>query len=674
MQGEMEGTRPSYGVLYWVGSHDTTRDISYEQAPALLIDKTYDYLTQDETQHQLDLENMKQWQCMIMHICKHDGEPWQGPLVYALLLNDLSTVSDWIVTGEPNKEGIFHCHAMLKTGTRTDSIRRTITSTWQALMCNEAFVRRCGPQSTFDCLKIQRCHKPSSMLMYLMKAPFWVASNNERLLKTAISLDHHNMNERFRPVPEPEQIAPIEEGINQMTKEIIEAVVESGAKTLEELMAAHPQMISKYLHRPGLPTIVSNCMAFVKATGGSWNICNFAKYNPDPGYIHKVLLHQEIQPSEFDEVFFKWITKQDSKRNTLYIKGPSNTGKSAFITGLKSIVPWGEIVNSNSFAFEGLLNCVIGVWEEPLCSPELAEKAKQVLEGMQCSIPVKYKKPQMLPRTPIIITTNHDLWRFCTREEDMFKNRMFMYEFKYPVRDCNFDCRACERSCQCSYCRASCGSAPGDGSSSPGRVQTGDQSIPPRKRGDFRTEPQPDVGSGSLRDPGEGPSWRYDSTCGSSSTSTKKQCTDSSGRASSSSTTIKRDVVGDAKHGSSSTRDGICSSISSPIQHVESRQSPRRDGQDSGGDGNTTSGKHKRKRDNGRDGGDIRQYGNIFKLGLGETSEKETSTISFLAKERRLDRQMGPWIDPKTMHMLPMQVPLKHDWQCYLSYLYHKYG
>lgn len=601
------------------------------------------------------LLNMKEWQCGIFQINDSQGDPIIDPIPYALFLNNLTMCNGWCITGEYNKDGIFHTHAMLRTGARSDSVRRSMLVVWQNLLLNSEFQHIVGgPQCTMDCLKLQRCHKPSSMMEYMMKNPEWVMSTDERWLDFLYNIDKWGLNYRFKKQLEEPQEHETAPEINQMSKEIIDLIIGAGCKTFEDCLRHGGVVMSKYLHRPGLKAIVDNCLQFVKSTGHRWQLSLFEAYDPDPSAIHKVLLHQGIRPTDFDPIFHKWITKGDTKRNCICIQGPSNTGKSAFVSGLKQCVVWGEIVNGQTFMFEGLCETVLGFWEEPLCSPEAAEKTKQVLEGMATSIPVKYKKPFLLPRTPILITTNHDLWRFCSTEEEAFKNRMWIFTFYQAVQNCSYSPRAVEPSCQCGYCFGSRGRSLGVGGASLGGMQTTEQPVSTGEQSSG-TESNTDVRTGSMHGAGE----RASGSPSSTSSSTDQQCTDPTESGFSAPRPVSRHV---GQFRIVSARYDQCRStrVRISVQSDEGAGSSSRDTSKTRG-GTNRRGAHGTRDTRGKHASSV-----SVDTPSTETNQEE---IPVKTKKPRLGGKMGP-----SKVTLPMQVPIKEEWQQYLSYLYHWYG
>nr|QUS52577.1 NS1 [Mute swan feces associated chapparvovirus 2] len=649
MSGEMGSTSSDNGEVLrylWRGG-------SLQQAPAPL--NNAESVLDDE----LKMWDAKTMICSVMSICTNEGDPVTDPFMYGALLNKLPNCAMWAACCELNPDGIPHVHTLSCTGQRTDAYKRSALTIWNQLKGTISLdITR---EDMLDVLKCQKCHRPSSMLAYMTKKPIWVMTNMPRLMATLDGCMQYQKGARFIKEPKTET-----EAMNSMAKEITCTILEHGCRTVEDCMRRAPEIMQKYLHRGSFQTVVNNCLLYVKATARIWNLNQYKSHNPDPSSIHGILINQGIDVDQFDLDFYRWINKLDTKKNTFVLWGPSNTGKSAMITGLKSCVSWGEIVNSNTFAFEALPECTLGVWEEPLISPELAEKCKQVFEGMETSIPIKYKKPYKLPRIPIIMTTNHAPWRFCTAEETMFRNRMFIYEFRYTMTEPDFIPRSGRGSCQCSYCKRCTGSEASIAHGTTGKMPRGEQSIQagvlPRdgsSAGDVCTGPMPEhpgsTGRASGSDSGESAS---------TSSGGEKQCTISAGSSSSTGTTTERNIHGSSgKHGSCNTGIGIQSSESRIEQHVESSGNRGHDGENSradrkrgGEDGG--SGDRKRPRIDENQNASSENVGGM--LGRGKTIQIETQ---IQAEERELG---GPPIT--------LKIPTVTEWKCYFSYLQNKHG
>lgn len=645
-----------------MGRHGTSGDLNPTQAPSLLIHKDFVLAPIPIIEQQCKTLNFKSFACGIIQLCTNDGEALTAPLPYALLLNNILSVTDWLITGETNDDGIFHTHCILKTQSRVDSLKRSMHSVWTKLQEAPVMTQRYEQECLMDIVKLQKCHRVESMIQYLMKSPQWVLSNNENLLELAVSIDGWNLNARFKSKPE----TPISSDTSSITKDLIEVIQSGNCKTLADMIKHDPERMSKYLHRPGLLQIVNNCLTFVQATGTTWSIQSFSKYPSNPAAIHKCLLHQGIRPTHFDVDFHAWLTKKELKRNTFLIYGPSNTGKSAFIHHFKSVVSWGEVTNgSNNFNFESLIDCAFAIHEEPLISPDLAEKYKQVMEGMTASIQVKYKKPYMLPRTPVLMTANHYPWRFCSVEEPMMRNRMFIHEFNFDAKNTHYICRSSECSCECCYCTASSGRSICDGSTSSSSLSRTEQSIPTREQ-PIRSDESSNVRSRSLsirsdRDEqcsNESRSCITDSSDNSSSNPSEPTC-------SSSSSTI-RDSGFSGSSRSSSPSNRIHSSESDSIKHVESRLDR---GCDDSYSRAVRTGRKRPYKARGYDGtgSNIREHDISSKLVVLEKTETPTKTIPVPTKKPIMDRQMDT-LTPE------LTIPTADEWRSYIAFLLQKYG
>lgn len=649
-----------------MGSQGTSGDLTPEQAVQLLEDRDYVLQPLPILERSLKLYNMKEWQCGIIQICDYKGEPIKAPLVYTLFFNNITIALDWMCTGETNKDGIFHTHVMLRTGVRSDSLRRSMHTVWNKLQGSANFRQLLGGHAgSMDCLKLQKCHRPESMMGYLMKQPTWVIACKDEYLEALFSIDGWNLNERFKPKDDEGPVITEAGEMNNMTKEIIDLITDFGCKTFEDCLRCGPLIMQKYLHRPGLQTIVQNCLQFVKSTGSAWSLAVYEKFRPSPEIVHRVLLFQGIPPTDFDQKFFAWITKLDSKKNTFCLQGPSNSGKSAFINGFKQCVNWGEVVNAPTFAFESLIDCTFGIWEEPLCGPELAEKAKQVMEGMVTSIPIKHRKPQMLPRTPLLITTNHDLWRFCTTEEDMFRNRMWIFHFLYCPKDTAYLPRTSEHRCKCCSCRASCGGADAHGQPSSVRMPREEQSLEQSSRSD----PVTTLGTRPMLGAGEGPSGCQQGTSSSSSSSTNIECPGSTKSSSGTGSTAEqhmgtfRIIRGDNPKRRATT-------ITEYVEPVKHR---RNNGDDSTTTRSRPSGGGYVGRSSRGARSDKNQPSSTVHVESKLSHPQKKTEVSRYPKGPELDRYLAAQINPD-LCLTQMFAPSREDWQQYLSYLQYRYG
>ena len=150
--------------------------------------------------------------------------------------------------------------------------------------------------------------------------------------------------------------------------------------------------------------------------------------------------NHNISEREFFDALHKWIFMTDTKKNTLWLYGPPNSGKSFLAAQIihpfeKSI---GVISNQgilNEFALSHLLQSSLLLWEEPFTDVGVAQDMKNVLGGKPIAVPMKYNVRQVLNRKPILITSNYeDLTQGVNAsflELDALNKRRFMFTMTY---------------------------------------------------------------------------------------------------------------------------------------------------------------------------------------------------------------------------------------------------
>lgn len=582
-------------------------------------------------------------------------------LFYCLLFAAISSVTNFIFVQEPNADGVLHVHVLCQTYVRSDSLRRSLMGTLSKL----APFHYSQPVDLLI-VKSAKCHSPKAMLMYILKCPNTVVSTSHAWLNLAAEIIHNKLNQSYIDKHEArvkEKTQLIDYNTMQDMSNAITSIMQAHkVYTLNECIRADPETMQKFLHKPGLSQVIVNCATYVQATASMWHISQYAKSTPCPFSIHAILLRQEQLPHKFDKAFYDWITKSHQKKNLFILQGPSNTGKSCFIQNLKTIMPWGEIINGASFQYEGLIDKTIGVWEEPLIGSDMAEKFKQVSEGMTTMINVKWKKPHKLPRTPILVTTNHNIWRFCTQEENMFRNRAFIFFFNFDPSNLGPGCPSCELGCQCSSTecrfrreRASSSSSNFQNSCPSGYRPGGGFDSTTNSTGGGVTDRQ-SLGCSSTS--GAEYSLWCDSSIGTSSgASTSSACSNESGPSSGRCASAKPDYGSGWHHGPSNSSNRVCGP-STADQYVSGELRCRN------GDGPSSE-----LPEQHRYGGIGRPDYNMSGGNGGSTSGlQETGILEQcgIPGQSHLDSQQGMGRTTCTC----IRVPTEQDWKNYLSWLY----
>lgn len=150
--------------------------------------------------------------------------------------------------------------------------------------------------------------------------------------------------------------------------------------------------------------------------------------------------HQKKDRMQFGLDLLSVLDKKTNKKNCFWIKGPNDTGKSGLIRQLAEKYfkhTYGQPVNYSQFPFNDCLQKRILLWEEANIGDKVIDECKNVFGGQPCFINVKYKSACRMSRTPVLITSNFDLWRHSYQDRGPMLARCYYYEFnrKIPTRE-----------------------------------------------------------------------------------------------------------------------------------------------------------------------------------------------------------------------------------------------
>lgn len=285
---------------------------------------------------------------------------------------------------------------------------------------------------------------------------------------------------------------------------------------------------------------------------------------------------------------------------------------------------------------------------------------------MPCSISIKYKPPKILPRTPIIMTTNHYPWRWCQQEEEAFRNRCWIWPFMHSAQDTPLVFRASEHSCKCACCAASLGCPRTHGGASPGGMPTANKPLSTGEHGNPGSVTSDDVRSRSLRDPGEGTSGCYRRQPSSPRSSSDSECSDDAEPPGCSSTSASRDIRCYGTVTTRNTGDGAHNTEPSDVSTMEPSIDNGSDGHARRTDAPSKSGKQPFKRRHGAALPDTPKPHSSTSLGLRLSSSQEEA-LPLYAKQPRVDREVGAIVTT-------LRIPSSQDWQRYLAFLLKRYG
>ncbi|KAH3859678.1 hypothetical protein DPMN_102498 [Dreissena polymorpha] len=155
----------------------------------------------------------------------------------------------------------------------------------------------------------------------------------------------------------------------------------------------------------------------------------FLTYNETVNALNRWLKDQNINKFNFVKSVYKVLSKQSSKKNTIYLQGQSNAGKTwLFRSMLPDMSLVGQTSESVEFRWMTLVNKFVGlVSEMTITTVDMSNKCKEILGGEPSQVNVKNKPPVLLPRTLILLSSNALIWDHFPNEANPLRNRMFMY-------------------------------------------------------------------------------------------------------------------------------------------------------------------------------------------------------------------------------------------------------
>lgn len=146
--------------------------------------------------------------------------------------------------------------------------------------------------------------------------------------------------------------------------------------------------------------------------------------------------YQDIDYDEFCSTIFAVMDRKTSKRNTVLILGPSNSGKTVMITKPLTRIcrHFGQVGNRGNASEFVFMECVdkrmISI-DECLMNKDMLEDVKLLFGGEQMRVAVKFEGHAIIKRTPCIVTSNAAPWQLDYSQKTPIVNRCFIYDVKY---------------------------------------------------------------------------------------------------------------------------------------------------------------------------------------------------------------------------------------------------
>ena len=164
-------------------------------------------------------------------------------------------------------------------------------------------------------------------------------------------------------------------------------------------------------------------------------------------WLQNILTHNDLDHIEFFHTVFDIMDKQTVKRNTLLFIGPPNGGKTLLAESMARAAMFYCNIQSFAKGKQFLFMDAVGVRcimiNEPRITDEYVETLKNILEGCPTHVDVKYETGQMIPKTPVVVTSNQPLAMYVQSNKEMAQNAYDARCIKYTLRNMPslIDCR-----------------------------------------------------------------------------------------------------------------------------------------------------------------------------------------------------------------------------------------
>lgn len=149
-------------------------------------------------------------------------------------------------------------------------------------------------------------------------------------------------------------------------------------------------------------------------------------------YLDKFLSFQFQQNDdaklEFMSTLYNTLAKRNGKKNTIWLYGPPDCGKSYFVESIRGLMITSgstSIMNrTNNFPFNTLINVRLGILDELSYDPAIyTDPLKMLLGGNTIHVSKKYADDLPIHKTPIIIMSNTE----CLPNIEAFRSRLSRY-------------------------------------------------------------------------------------------------------------------------------------------------------------------------------------------------------------------------------------------------------
>ncbi|KAH3773954.1 hypothetical protein DPMN_175325 [Dreissena polymorpha] len=138
---------------------------------------------------------------------------------------------------------------------------------------------------------------------------------------------------------------------------------------------------------------------------------------------------QKVNKVQFIKAVYKVMSMQSAKKNTIYLQGDSNAGKTwLFRSLLPDMSLVGQTSESIEFKWQNLVDKFVGLVSElTITTIDMANKCKEIFGGEPSQVNIKNKLCQLLSRTPKLLSSNALVWDHFANEANPLRNRMYIF-------------------------------------------------------------------------------------------------------------------------------------------------------------------------------------------------------------------------------------------------------
>lgn len=150
--------------------------------------------------------------------------------------------------------------------------------------------------------------------------------------------------------------------------------------------------------------------------------------------LEKLLLAQygdEEEVQGFLQRCYNVCDKRQPKKNSMFILGPPNSGKTFFLETLSCFyMNPGHVKNfvrGSAFPLQDAVNRRILIWNEPSIVPSQFDSVKMLTAGDPMPCDVKYQSGAVITRTPLFFTSNAQIF---DSGDPVWSSRIYFEEWK----------------------------------------------------------------------------------------------------------------------------------------------------------------------------------------------------------------------------------------------------